>query len=121
MVCIGGAAGSGARYLISVWMAARFGSAFPLGTLAVNLGGSFLLALLMQISLASDVLSPEVRLALTTGALGGFTTYSTFNYETTVLVQEGAFLLASLNVALTILGCLLAGWLGFWAGKIIVG
>lgn len=121
LVCLGGAAGSGARYLISVWVASRYGSSFPLGTLLVNLGGSFLLALLMQVSLTSDLMSAELRLALTTGAMGGFTTYSTFNYETTVLLQEGAFLFAAMNVAVTIVGCLLAGWLGLTVGRFLVG
>lgn len=121
MVCVGGAAGSGARYLISVWIAARFGTVFPLATLTVNVAGSFLLALLMQISMTTDLISPEMRLALTTGVMGGFTTYSTFNYETSVLIQEGAFLFASINVVATVLGCLAAGWLGFQAGRVLVG
>lgn len=121
MVCIGGAAGSGARYLISLWIAGRYGTLFPLATLMVNVGGSFLLALLMQLSFATDLVSPELRLALTTGLLGGFTTYSTFNYETSVLIQEGALLMASMNVVATLLGCLIAGWLGFQAGRLLIG
>lgn len=120
MICIGGAAGSGLRYLISLWMAGRFGTVFPLATLSVNLSGSFLLALLMQVSMMSDLVSPELRLALGTGVMGGFTTYSTFNYETTVLLQEGAVLIATLNIVLTITGCLLAGWLGFTAGRLLM-
>lgn len=121
MVCLGGAAGSGARYLISIWIGARFGTAFPLATLTVNIAGSFLLALIMQISLATNLTSPEMRLALTTGLLGGFTTYSTFNYETSVLLQEGAWLMASVNITLTVLACLVAGWLGFHVGRLVVG
>lgn len=121
MVCLGGAAGSGARYLISIWIAARFGTGFPLATLTVNIAGSFLLALLMQMSLTTNMLSPELRLALTTGLLGGFTTYSTFNYETSVLLQEGAWLIASMNIVLTVVACLVAGWLGFQTGRLMVG
>lgn len=120
MVCIGGAAGSGARYLISVWFAARFTTAFPLATLTVNLVGSFLLALLLQVSFATDLISPELRLTLAAGFMGGFTTYSTFNFETTALIQDGAYLLASMNIALTLVGCLVAGLAGFQTGRLLV-
>lgn len=121
MVCIGGAAGSGMRYLIAVWIAARFTPAFPLATLTVNLVGSFLLALLLQVSFATDLVSPELRLTLAAGFLGGFTTYSTFNYQTTVLLQEGDYLLASMNITLTLVGCLVAGWMGFHTGRLLIG
>ena len=111
-VCIGGAAGSGCRFLMSGWMANRFGTVFPYGTLGVNLLGSFLLGLIMQLSLATDLISPNARLALTTGVLGGFTTYSTFNYETIRFVDEGAWAVAALNVGVTVVSCLVAGKAG---------
>ena len=81
-ICVGGAAGTGARYLLSGWALATLGASFPWGTLAVNVLGSFLLGLLMQVGITTSLLSPTLRLALTTGVMGGFTTYSTFNYET---------------------------------------
>jgi CrcB protein len=120
-VCLGGAAGTGARYLLSGWLALRLGPAFPYGTFAVNVVGSFLLAVLMHVALASTALSPTTRIALGSGVLGGFTTYSTFSYETFVQLREGAFALAALNVSITVLGCLVACWLGFAAARWLVG
>ena len=76
-ICLAGAAGTGARYLLSTWLSRASGPAFPWGTLAVNLLGSFLLGLVMEIGLATGVLPPTLRLTLATGLLGGFTTYST--------------------------------------------
>jgi CrcB protein len=118
-ICAGGAAGTAARYLLSTWLARHSGSSFPWGTLAVNLIGSFLLGLLMEVALTTNVLSPTVRLTLATGVLGGFTTYSSFNYETLRLVQDYSSRLALANVAATLLGCLAAGVLGMWGGRLL--
>ncbi len=74
-ICLGGAVGSGARYLVSTWVLAALGPAFPWGTLAVNAIGSFLLGALMHVGLSTDLLSPTLRIALSTGVLGGFTTF----------------------------------------------
>jgi CrcB protein len=93
----------------------HFGPAFPYGTLAVNLLGSFLLAGLMYAGVEKAVVSPTVRLALTVGVMGGFTTYSTFSYETMKQLQDGAWAMAITNVLVTVVGCLLACVLG-WAG-----
>jgi CrcB protein len=120
-VCLGGAVGSGVRYLLSGWVARAFPSAFPWGTMTVNAAGSFLLAMLMVIGLTTEALSPVWRIALTTGVMGGFTTYSTFNYETTELLREGATGLALANIAGTVLVCLLFGLIGFAAGRMLVG
>ncbi len=121
LICAGGAIGTGARYLISVWSARQFGTGFPFGTLIVNIGGSFLLGLLMHVGTSSEVMPPTLRLALTTGVMGGFTTYSTFNYETTAYLRDGAWLLAATNVAMTLIACVTAGLLGAAAGRWIVG
>jgi CrcB protein len=120
-ICLGGALGSGARYLVSVGTLRLLGPAFPWGTLAVNAVGSFLLGTIMHLGLTTQWLSPTLRLALTTGMLGGFTTYSTFNYETLQYLREGAAFLALLNVAATLSLCLLAGWLGLVAARALVG
>ena len=120
-ICLGGAAGTGARYLLSGWALVALGTTFPWGTLVVNLLGSFLLGLIMQVGVATPLLSPTLRLALTTGVMGGFTTYSTFNYETIRYVQDGSWLLAFGNVAATLAGCLAAGFAGIWAGRWIFG
>ena len=120
-ICLAGAAGTGARYLMSTWISRASGPAFPWGTLAVNLLGSFLLGVVMEVGLATGALSPTLRLTLATGLLGGFTTYSSFNYESLQYLRSDSWLLASINVGATVLGCLAAGILGIWAGKLLAG
>ena len=120
-VCFGGALGSGARYLVALWAAATFGPAFPFGTLIVNVAGSFLLAFLMQMSTTTEWMSPAVRLMLTTGVMGGFTTYSAFNYETTRYLRQGAWAIGFLNVAATLLGCFAAGLAGLALARVLFG
>ncbi len=120
-ICLGGAAGTGARYLLSGWALAALGAGFPFGTLAVNLIGSFCVGLLMQVGVATPVISPTLRLALTTGVMGGFTTYSTFNYETLRYIQDGAWRLALGNVVLTLVACLAAGVAGVAIGRSLFG
>jgi CrcB protein len=119
-ICVAGAAGTGTRYLIAVWAAQRFGSSFPYGTLIVNLGGCFLIAAMMQAALATSW-PPTVRAALTIGFVGGLTTYSGFNYETTRLMQDGASEAAALNVLLTAAGGFAAGWLGLVVARQVFG
>lgn len=119
LICLGGAIGTGARYLIAVWMARMAGTAFPYGTLLINIGGSFLLGLLMQLSLSTQMVSAEMRLIIGTGILGGFTTYSTFNYETLALLRDDAWGMALANAAATILGCLIAGALGIGVARAV--
>jgi CrcB protein len=120
-ICLGGAAGTGARYLIAVWAARQFGSAFPYGTLIVNLSGCFAIAAVMQAA-ATLSWSPTLRAAVTIGFLGGLTTYSSFNYETTRLIEERAAGAAALNALATIVGAFAAGWFGMvcarqWLGR----
>ena len=112
LVCAGGAIGSGARYLTLPWAARFFGPGTAWGTLIVNVSGSFAIAFLMETAARPAGLSPELRLLLATGILGGFTTYSTFNHETTTFLRAGAWSLALVNVMATVLGCLIAGALG---------
>jgi fluoride exporter len=112
LVCMGGALGSGARYAVATWALRAFGPDFPRGTLIVNVTGSFLIAVVMAVSLATDAIPADLRVFLTSGVLGGFTTYSSFNYETLMLVQQGRPGLAVLNVAVTLLACLAAGVAG---------
>ena len=117
LVAVGGAAGSVARYLVGVWAAREFGPTFPVGTLVVNLLGSTALAFLVGLSIPGDVAAPRLRLLLGTGFMGGFTTYSTFNYETMFLLGEGSAWLGATNVAVTLLGCFVGGLLGLAAGR----
>lgn len=120
-VCLGSAIGGGLRYLAQQGAASLLGLAFPYGTLFVNLTGSFLIGLIMHVGLSTDAIPPMGRLFLTTGIMGGFTTYSSFNYETLGLLREGAFLFATLNLVGTVVLCLLAGILGLVAGRAWVG
>jgi CrcB protein len=121
LVALGGALGSVARYGVGALAAQLLGPAFPWGTLLVNLTGSFLIALVMHLALTGTVISLEMRIFLTTGIMGGFTTYSSFNYETLALLNQRAYWLAGLNIAGTVLGCLVAGVLGLAAGRAVVG
>ena len=111
-VCLGGAAGTGARYLLSGWAPRVLGAAFPYGTLFINVSGSFLIGLLMHVGIRTEWLSPTARVTLTTGVLGGFTTYSAFNQETIGLASRGATAAAAGNVVVTIAACLAAGLAG---------
>jgi CrcB protein len=119
-ICLGGAAGTGARYLVTLWALRIAGPGFPWGTLAVNVVGSFLIGLIMQVALTTGLIPPLLRLGLTTGVMGGFTTYSTFNYETLLYLQRNEWLLAFANLAATVLLCLAAGALGLVAGRFVV-
>jgi CrcB protein len=120
-VCLGGAFGSGARYLLSGWVMEQLGPAFPFGTLAVNVVGSFLIGALMFLGTDAGMLSPTLRLALTTGVMGGFTTYSAFSYETMRYMQDGALTLALINVLATLVVCLLACILGWGLARLLTG
>lgn len=100
--------------------ATRHGSAFPYGTLIVNLTGCFVIAALMHAALTVGW-SPTVRAAISIGFIGGLTTYSSFNYETMRLFEEGAPATAAVNLAVTVLGGFAAGWLGLITAREILG
>ena len=119
VVTVGGAIGSGARYLLSSAVQALLGAAFPLGTLAVNAIGSFLICAIMHLGTSANVIPPTLRLFLTTGLMGGFTTYSAFDYETYRYTQQGAYALAALNIGLTLVVCFAAGAGGDAAAKLL--
>jgi CrcB protein len=121
MVCLGGAVGTAARYLMGVSIQAAFGPSFPVGTLAVNLVGSFLVSMLMVLGADKGLISTPMRIVLCTGVIGGFTTYSSFNFETMRLWQQGSLGLGLLNVGATVVGCLVMGALGFFAGRLLGG
>ncbi len=118
LVCGAGALGCGTRYLVSLWIGAR---ACPFATLAVNLAGSFAIALVLELSLRIAEFPPNLRLALTTGFLGGLTTYSSFNYESTALLQAGQVLRALLYLGATVIGCFGAGLLGLALARKLAG
>ena len=119
-ICLAGAAGTGTRYLIALWAAQRLGSAFPFGTLIVNLVGCFAIAAVMHVA-GTFAWSPTLRSAITIGFIGGLTTYSSFNYETTRLMEEGATGAALVNAIATILGAFAAAWLGMLCARQFLG
>ena len=112
IVCAGGAAGSGSRYLVGLWAGKQFGSHFPFGTLIVNLVGCFLIALVMQLAVGIEGFPENLRLGLTAGFMGGLTTYSSFNFETTNLLRQRAWAAGLANLGLTLGACFIAGMLG---------
>ncbi len=121
LVCLGGAAGSGARYLVGVGLGRWLGTSFSWGTLTVNVLGSLLLGTVMELGLRLDAIPPEVRLFLAAGVMGGFTTYSSFNYELLGYLQRGAFAQGGLYLGATVGGCLAAGLLGAAAVRLVGG
>ena len=111
-VAIGGAVGSVARFVVSSLIGARLTTPFPVATLLINIVGSFILGALMQLSLTSPAMTPELRLLLTAGFCGGFTTFSSFSYETVALVENGKIASAGLYVGLSVAVSLVAVFLG---------
>lgn len=120
-VCLGGAFGTALRYLIGVSVQAWYGPSFPIGTLVVNLIGSFLISMLMYLAVDRGLMATPTRIVIATGVLGGFTTYSSFNFETLRLWQQGNLGLGFLNMGLTVVGCLAMGGLGLLTGRLLGG
>ena len=111
IVGFGGFIGAVLRYWVSGWVQSGF-VAFPFGTLGVNFIGSLLLALIMYASEYRGLFGEEVRVFLTIGVLGSFTTMSTFSYESIKLLEQDHYILFGLNLVGTITLCLLAVYLG---------
>ena len=114
---LGGATGTWARWLLSGWLLRSLGSAFPYGTVAVNVIGCFLMGTIMVVGTQTEAISETARLALTVGVMGGFTTYSTFNYETIEYARQGAWGIAAANLSVTFLSCVISGLLGLATGR----
>lgn len=109
-VAVGSAVGGVARFLLGTLIQQRAGGMFPTGTLLVNVTGSLLMGFLFRYALGSAAVSPEMRVLLTTGFCGGYTTFSTFSYETIALLEEGQYQRAGvyvlLSVVLSLAACL---------------
>jgi len=109
-VAVGSAAGGVSRYLLGVFLQQRIGTGFPVGTLVINVTGSLLLGFLLRSAFVSMSVSPEMRVMLTTGFCGGYTTFSTFSYDTAGLLEGGqygrAVLYVTLSVGLSLIGTL---------------
>jgi len=119
-VAAGGALGSVARYLLGAVIQDRAATALPLGTLVINVTGSLLLGFLMRLGLDTSAFSPEMRFFLTTGFCGGYTTFSTFSYETVRLLEDGEYGTASVYIASSVVLSILACVIGMGvAGRVI--
>jgi CrcB protein len=112
VIALGAAVGANLRYGLSLWAAQRWGTTFPYGTLLINVIGSFLIGLLLVLATSRITLSEPVRLLLVTGLLGGFTTFSSFSYETYALLMSGSLV----EAALYVLGSIGLGLLGVFLG-----
>jgi fluoride exporter len=106
-IAIGGLTGTLARYFLQGWIQPR-SSAFPLGTLIINIAGSLVLGFVVRYATGSTVISPELRAGLTIGFCGAFTTMSTFSYESMALLGDGEYVRAGIYMSGTVLGCLVA-------------
>ena len=118
-VAAGGAAGAVLRWLMAGAVQRFSGGAFPWGTFAVNALGSFLLGFLFVWLIERSTASELVRLALTVGMLGAFTTFSTYSLESIRLLQEGALGMAAANVMGQVIVCLVLTWLGIQLARAI--
>ncbi|HKC49054.1 MAG TPA: fluoride efflux transporter CrcB [Gemmatimonadales bacterium] len=108
-IAAGGVAGTLARWYLQGWIQTRSGlSGFPIGTLAINLAGSLILGFIIRLATGSTVITPELRAGLTIGFCGGFTTMSTFAFESVRLLGDGEYWWATLYMGGTIVGCLAA-------------
>jgi len=120
-IALGSALGGVARYALSSLVATAAGEGFPLGTLLVNVTGSFVIGFFATATGPDGrlLVSPNARQFVTIGLCGGYTTFSSFSWQTLVLVQEGEFARAGLNVVGSVLLCLAAVWLGFAAAAAV--
>lgn len=114
---LGGFVGANARYLMGVWAAGRWGTAFPLGTLLVNVSGSFVLAFFLTLTGERLIVTPQARLLVAVGFFGGFTTFSSFSYETVRLAEQSGWGPALANVAGNMVLGLLGAILGVVAAR----
>jgi CrcB protein len=119
-VAFGSAVGGVARYLLGGWIQQRSGSTFPIQTLLINVTGSFLLGFLQHYALETTAISPEVRTMLTIGFCGGYTTFSTFSFETVRMLEDGDWRRAMLYITLSVTLTVGAAVLGIVAARELV-
>jgi CrcB protein len=117
MVALGGAVGSVLRFWVGGNVADRLGTRFPYGTFAVNITGSFLIGLVLTLVSERVNVNPSWRYLIGVGFIGGYTTFSAFEYETFQSMQGGKMLIASLNVILSVAIGLICVWLGVAAAR----
>lgn len=120
LVLLGGAFGTGLRYFLSIFIYSRVKDpTFPYANLVINVSGSFLIGILAELFDTRVLVAPVTRVALLTGVLGGYTTFSSFAFETVSLMRDGQMWLAMLNVSLSIVLGLAAVWLGMRLAQLL--
>ena len=119
VIGLGGFIGAVMRYLVSGWAHRLLGSAFPYGTLVVNIMGSFLLGLFITLVTTKIILPYPLKNFIAIGMLGAFTTFSTFSYETVMLIQNNLLWATIGNILLNVLMAILALWLGIVAARML--
>ncbi len=112
LVFIGGGIGSVFRYLMAGWVYSLLGSSFPYGTLFVNITGSFIIGFFLTLAEDKFLIAPDIRAFVAIGIVGGFTTFSTFSYETFKLLRSGSFFIGALNMMVSITLALIVVWVG---------
>ena len=117
LVGAGGFLGSVARYMVALFFA-PLAAGFPFSTLTVNLAGSFLIGFLSELAVSTTLVSPETRLFLVTGFCGGFTTFSAYMYEHSMLMRDAQFLYAGIYLAGSIIGGIIALYTGMLFAKL---
>jgi fluoride exporter len=117
LIAVRSALGGLSRYIVGLLVMQAYGGRFPLGTLVVNVSGSFLYGPLMTLTVERLPLLPNLRLLLVIGFLGSYTTFSSFEYETFQALRNGGRLLAGLNVVASVI----AGYLAVWTGVAVAG
>jgi len=119
-VAIGSAVGGVIRYLLGGAIQRALAASFPVGTLVINVTGSALLGFVFRYALETPAVTPEIRALLGVGFCGGYTTFSTFSYETLTLLEDGDWRRAGLYVGVSLLGSVLAAFLGFMAARELI-
>ncbi len=119
-IAIGSAVGGVSRYLVGGAVQRLTAGTFPVGTLLVNVTGSFLLGAILRYGVDTPTLTPELRAFLTLGFCGGYTTFSTFSYETVALLEDGEWTRAAVYAGLSVGLSILATFLGFIAARELV-
>jgi len=115
VVLAGAGLGGLARYVAGTWIMVKYGGRFPLGTLVINVSGSFLIGVLMTLLTERMQPHPNWRLFLVVGILGGYTTFSSFEYESLQAIREGGSMLGFLNMV----GSVALGFAAVWAGVVL--
>jgi fluoride exporter len=118
MVGIGGFLGAIARFWLGGFISEKIGTRFPFGTFVINCSGSFLIGFMITLLAERTHWSPNWRYLIPVGFIGAYTTFSTFEYETFRVMQEGELSMALLNIFLSVLIGFLAVWLGVIAGRL---